>query len=89
MELALYSHPLLRQRVWDNPITFFGYHFHHSTFGLGFVVFGLEKPMAQSLENILLIGIGIGIILMHTINEGRFVFAEKNEAGQAIKEQKA
>ena len=77
LELLLYKHPLLCEQVYDNPITFFGYHVHHSTVGLGCVMFALERPNTVSPYNLLVVGIGVGVIMMHTVNEGRLVFAEK------------
>jgi len=48
-----------------------GFHFHHSIYGVIFIVvyFFVKIP--------LLLGIGLGIILWHSWNEKKFVFINK------------
>lgn len=60
----------LKKRLWDNPITFFGLHVHHSFFGLVITLLGLVRlPF--------LIGFGLGMIIEHTITDKKLVFIEK------------
>lgn len=47
-----------------------GYRLHHSLYGLFFVIAGLY------LQNIMLIGLGIGILIQHFITDG-FKFISK------------
>lgn len=48
-----------------------GYRLHHSLYGLLFVIFGFE------LQNNILFGLGIGILIQHTITDGfRFLSKE-------------
>jgi hypothetical protein len=61
--------------LWENPITYYGYHVHHSVYGLLSMCFGLffiKKPRLFYF----LMGLGVGIIIAHTINDGRFVFID-------------
>jgi len=60
----------LKKRFWDNPVTFFGYHIHHSFYGLIITLFGL-------ISFPFLIGFGIGMIISHTVSDKRLVFIEK------------
>jgi hypothetical protein len=60
--------PILRINYWDNPKLIFGYHFHHSILGLIVIFIGIYKKLS------FLIGFGIGIIFVHTITDGNFVF---------------
>jgi hypothetical protein len=47
-----------------------GYRLHHSLYGLLFIVLGLY------VQNIILIGLGIGILIQHTVTDG-FRFLSK------------
>ncbi|PIT97749.1 MAG: hypothetical protein COT71_04440 [Candidatus Andersenbacteria bacterium CG10_big_fil_rev_8_21_14_0_10_54_11] len=77
-ELALFLHPVLRRRVWDNPLTFRSIHVHHSIIGIFFIAAGTVRIILHSPGNLFLIGLGLGVIVVHTLNDG-FVFIEKLE----------
>lgn len=85
-ELVLKSNRKLRQRYYVHHEILFGYHVHHSTVGLLFmilsvVLFLLRHPASA----VAMVGIGLGIIVMHTISSGRFVFIEKEAPAGDIK----
>ena len=75
IEVIIFNVPYLRENYWDNPKLIFGYHFHHSLLGLLFVITGLFAPLKKN-RRLLLIGIGLGIIIIHTISDGRLIFIE-------------
>jgi len=69
-DLILFRIKSLKRRFWDNPATFFGYHVHHSFYGLIIALIGFVSfPF--------LIGFGIGMIISHTISDKKLVFIEK------------
>lgn len=70
-EFVLQHNARLRERYYQRHEVLFGYHVHHSTIGLLFILIGIFYYSAE------LWGIGIGIIIMHTISSKRFVFIEK------------
>jgi len=77
-ELILKTNRKLRERYYTRHEILFGYHVHHSTVGLlvmgaSVVLFLLDKEMSSLVS----LGIGAGIIIMHTISSRRFVFIEK------------
>lgn len=58
-----------------------GYHFHHSMYGLtSFFAVPIMINNNHVLTTIVLIGLGLGIIIEHTIQCG-FVFLTKQEEG--------
>lgn len=60
----------LKNRFWDNPVTLFGIHIHHSFYGLIIALIGIVQfPF--------LIGFGLGMIIEHTITDKRLIFIEK------------
>ena len=77
-ELILKKNKKLRDRYYVRHEILFGYHVHHSTIGLllvflsGVLLF-LDKPQGAAL----MFGVGIGIIIMHTISSKRFIFIER------------
>ncbi len=70
IDLILKCNKSLRKKYWDNPRLIFGYHFHHSLIGLLLLVIGF-------FTSILLLGVGLGIIVSHTISDRRLIFIEK------------
>lgn len=77
-ELTLKTNRKLRERYYKRHEILFGYHVHHSTVGLlvigaSIVLFLLDKEILFLVT----LGIGMGIIVMHTISSRRFVFIEK------------
>jgi len=70
-DLISFRIKLLKKRFWDNPITFFGYHIHHSFYGLIIALIGLfSYPF--------LVGFGLGMIISHTITDRKLIFIEKH-----------
>jgi len=66
---------LIFQNFWYHPKMYFGYHIHHSVYGLLIMAVGMflyTKPRAFYL----FMGLGLGIIVAHTLNDGRLVFIE-------------
>lgn len=49
-----------------------GFHIHHSIYGLFFI------GLSTGLKNLFLLGIGLGIIVQHTIFDKKFTFIDKN-----------
>ncbi len=74
-ELIIYFY--LGVEYWNNPKTYFGYHLHHSLFGLLSGVLGAILYQKRKSTGLFLIGLGIGIIILHTITDGRLIFLEK------------
>lgn len=75
-EAILYSVPYLRTNFWDNPKLIYGHHFHHSILGLLFILFGLFYFKKKLHRGLFLIGLGFGIIIIHTVSDGRLIFIE-------------
>ena len=77
-ELVLKTNDILYEKYYTHNSVMFGYHFHHSTYGLAlFVSSGIMLLIGYDTAPLVLLGMGIGIIVMHTISDGRFVFIEK------------
>lgn len=76
-EYILTSNPHLKKNYWDNPKGIFGYHVHHSSYGLLVLVVGSILLVLQSGPFLFCFGLGLGIIIMHTITDKRLVFVEK------------
>lgn len=74
IEILLSRNKVLRKKYWDNPRLVYGYHIHHSTLGLVLVVTGL---IVKNSIGQVLIGLGVAIIIVHTLFDGRLVFIEK------------
>lgn len=77
LEIILQRNKLLRKEFVDNHKSIFGYRVHHSTFGLLFLIIGLFSIYYPLTNALFFLGLGIGIILLHTITSKRFVFVEK------------
>ena len=79
-EFSLKTNKKLRNRYYNRHEILFGYHSHHSIYGLVLFAFAIVSlTLNQKMSALIMFGAGIGIILMHTISEGRFVFAEKQK----------
>jgi hypothetical protein len=77
-EFVLKSNRKLRNRYYRHHEILFGYHVHHSTFGLLAIVISLLLFMGhQQTHAIFIFWFGVGIIVLHTISDGKFVFIEK------------
>jgi len=66
-----------KETFWMNPSGFFGYKFHHSFFALGLLVFGIVLVYFKKPSGYYWIGISLGLIIAHTIGDGRLIFIEK------------
>jgi len=79
-ELTLKTNKALRRRYYTRHAIIWGYHIHHSTYGLlcfliGMFLFFDGRPVIT----LPVIAFGLGIIIMHTISDPRHrvVFIEK------------
>lgn len=76
-EWILKTNKKLRNKYYKKHNIFFGYHAHHSCYGIVSIIFGVL--LRQNTEVCLfLISFGIGIIIQHTLSARRFVFIEKH-----------
>ena len=79
-ELVLKSNKWLRNRYYRHHKIIFGYHVHHSMYGLIAIVVSIILFLIKQEESaIFYLAIGIGIVIVHTISDGRFVFFEKQK----------
>ena len=78
-ELILLTNKKLRNRYYRHNAIFFGYHVHHSTYGL--LAFCLSAVLFFTNQESALFWLssGLGIIVVHTISDGKFVFIEKQK----------
>jgi hypothetical protein len=53
------------------------YHVHHSAYGLLFIVLGVVLLLISKSSALFCMGLGVGIIAIHAISEGRIIFVEK------------
>jgi len=81
-ELTLQTNKKWRKRYYKNHAIIWGYHIHHSSYGvlslLVSIIFSLipEMPIALFIASF-----GLGIIIMHTISDPRhrIVFIERDK----------
>jgi len=73
-EWIIISNEYLKREFWDHPKKIFGLHFHHSLVGLIFIIIGITFINKNILKFFLFFGIGLGIIIIHTLSDGHFVF---------------
>lgn len=79
-ELVLKTNKRLRARYYRHHEIFFGYHIHHSTYGiLTFILSIIFLNLGEIIPALFFIGFSLGIIIMHTISDGKFVFIEKQK----------
>ena len=77
-EFVLKKNKNLRKKYYEHHKIFWGYHIHHSTFGLVFIALNVVLfLMDKNPTDLVYTAIGIGIIIMHTISDGRIIFIEK------------
>jgi len=77
-EYILKTNKRLRNKYYTHSNVILGYHVHHSNYGIALFVSSLISYLLGHPDApIVLFGMGIGIILMHTISEKRFVFIDK------------
>lgn len=73
--------PYFRKKFYGNPADIptliYGYHLHHSFLGLLSIGWGLYSVFNKSRNPSFWIGLGIGIIIVHTIIDGKLIFIEK------------
>lgn len=80
-ELVLKSNLKFRKKYYEHHKIFWGYHIHHSTFGLVFIALNVILFLIdKKTTDLIYTAIGVGIIIMHTISDGRLVFIEKQRA---------
>jgi hypothetical protein len=81
IEFIGWNVPSLRKKFYgkpkDNPTLIFGYHVHHTVLGLLSLIWGLYLFSTQSDNSFFLIGLGIGMIIIHTVAHKKLVFIEK------------
>lgn len=74
------SIPVLKENFYDNPKQLiFGYHIHHSVLGLLSITWGIYSVFQKLNKPFFWIGLGLGMIIIHTIADGRLVFIEKQK----------
>jgi len=80
-EQVLKINKKLRNRYYKRHEIILGYHTHHSVYGLLLVLVSIILFLIDKQNYaIFCLAFGIGIIAMHTISSGRFVFVEKQKA---------
>lgn len=78
-EYMIQHNGYLRDRLWENHLVIMGYHFHHSMYGLLSLMVATYRWFLDKPHAAFFLGVGIGIILMHTITEKAFVFMERED----------
>ena len=78
-ELILKSNKSLRNKYYRHQDAFMGFHVHHSVYGLLLILFSVVLFITDYENWALYAAFGIGVIIMHTISESRFVFIEKRK----------
>lgn len=77
-ETILKTNRRFRQKYYKNNNIVFGLHFHHSIYGIFFVIISILLLLINKIDlSLASVGFGIGIIIIHTISERRFVFIER------------
>ncbi len=77
-ELSLKKNITLRNKYYRHHEIFFGYHIHHSMYGLVCVILGIVLILKNHhASSIFFITTGVSIIAMHTLFDGRLIFLEK------------
>ena len=79
-ELVLKTNKKLRKIYYQPHKIFFGYHIHHSTYSFLPLIWSIVLLFQnKTIFALFYFGIAIGIIVMHTISDKRFVFIEKQK----------
>lgn len=77
-EYILKTNKFLSDKYYQHKNVVFGYHVHHSNYGIAlFISSIITLRLNYPSASLILFGMGIGIILMHTISEKKFVFIDK------------
>ncbi len=77
-ELVLKNNKKLHKKYYEHHKLFWGYHIHHSTYGLASIIISLVLFLLNERSvDMFYLAFGIGIIIQHTISDGKFVFIEK------------
>ena len=70
----------MNKRYYRRHEIAFGYHIHHSMYGLVCIAIGIILSLQDRLaSSLFLFAAGIGIIIMHTVFDGRVIFIEKEK----------
>ena len=79
-EMILKTNKKLRDRYYRRHEVLLGYHVHHSTFGLvAFFISIWLFLIGNNSGSLFVVWFGVGIIIVHTISDGRFVFIDKQK----------
>jgi hypothetical protein len=77
-EFILKTNKKLRHRYYSHHEILFGYHIHHSMYGLMFILVAVILYTNKDIPDALFCAsFGVGIIIQHTISDRKFVFIEK------------
>ena len=81
LEKVILGSKKLKQLFWDEKThyLFYGYHMHHSPFGLVLLFSAIIVGLHAVAIALFLAGFGIGIIVMYTITDKRLVFIERGK----------
>lgn len=81
LEIIGLKTPFLRRKFYgdpaDIPTLIYGYHLHHSVLGLISIGWGFYLMFNKTGNPFFWIGLGIGIIIVHTVVDGKVIFIEK------------
>lgn len=76
-EIIMIEDKEIRNKYWDHHIPIFGYHMHHSMYGVVLILIGVISLIFSNSIALLFAGLGWGIILRHTKTDRKIVFVEK------------
>lgn len=77
-EFVLKNNKKLHEKYYKHHKLFWGYHIHHSTYGLIFILLNIILFLYDhKASDFFYTALGVGVILMHTASDGKFVFIEK------------
>ena len=80
-ELSLKKNIFLRKKYYRRHLILFSHHIHHSMYGIVCIVAGFLTYLNHHPDfATFLFATGIGIIIMHTIFDGRLIFVEKEKS---------
>ena len=79
-EFFLKTNKTLRNRYYRRHNVFLGYLTHHSIYGLFFIAIGIALYFMGDTDAFLFsVLAGVGVIIVHTISDGRLIFLEKQK----------
>jgi len=77
-EFVLKTNKRLRRRYYKHHAVLFSYHVHHSIYGVLFIIASIIFYFNKNLpDSIFYFSFGVGIIIQHTISDGRLIFIER------------